>query len=242
VVASLSLVPNSNWAAVAVVGAILATLLILTLFFYGYRRALVLINPDAQLGFIVSRANRDLQLWARRAKRAEPLLSTAEKKGLRDSTHDLPRVAFFNANPHWTAVARETIAHAGSFARRYSEQADYEVSGMALNSVIAINKQYVLTKGKTFFANNPFFDIPQANDVFITETLELLRRMVQSATARRDEEAIRQVLSAFSSLSRPTRLLTTETYMSVKNKMHNSLLLTSQAQQRLLCRLVCPMW
>jgi hypothetical protein len=121
--------------------------------------------------------------------------------------HDLPRMAFFRANPEWTREARRAVAHAVSFARRYAEQGDPEVSGRALEAVIVINASYVTAKGKTFFASNPVLDISEASDGFINETLEHLRRLVQVSTARGDEEAIRQTLAAMATLVR--------TYMTI---------------------------
>src|SRR5262249_10612296 len=104
--------------------------------------------------------------------------------------------------PHWTAVSMQAIAHAMSFARRYAEQSDYEVSSSAFNAVLLINACYVGAKGKTFFAHNPVFDIPQATDGFINDTLEQLRQLAHTATARTDEEQIRQILTALAGLVR----------------------------------------
>jgi hypothetical protein len=95
----------------------------------------------------------------------------------------------------WTGTARLAVAHAISFARRYAEQGDFEVSGHALQSVILINASYVAAKGKTFFVSNPIFDIPEASDGFINDTLEHLRRLARISTVRGDEEATRQILT-----------------------------------------------
>lgn len=199
-VSALALVPDATWSADALITAGWATLLILILFFYGYRRALALINPAVQLGLIVSEAQKDLQRWARRAQRLAPLLDVAKDDIKEDppSPHDWPRLTFFQANPQWTQVARQAVTHAVSFARRYGEQGDYEVSRIALTAVAVINAHYVAAKGKTFFAHNPVFDLPQASDGFINETLEQLRQVAQAATARGEEEPLRQVLAAMS--------------------------------------------
>jgi hypothetical protein len=169
-----------GWSAVALVAAGWGTLLILVLFFYGYRRALTLINPRIQLALIVTEARKDLRRWARRAERMAPLLAIQNNAAGR-SRHDLARLVFFQANPQWTIVAKQALAHAISFARRYAEQGDYEVAGSALTAVVAINGHYIEAKGKTFFAPNLLFVVPQATDDFINETLEHLRRTVQAA-------------------------------------------------------------
>lgn len=208
-VSALSLVPSASWSAVALIGAIWATLLILILFFYGYRRALDLINPAVQLRLIVTNAQQDLRLWARRSQRMAPLLNIPARDDAdsRRPEHDLPRLAFFRANPIWTRDARRAVTHAASFARRYAEQGDLEVSASALEAVILINAGYISAKGKTFFASNPLLDISEASDGFINETLEHLRQLAQVATARGDEEAIRQVLTAMAAL--------VQTYMTI---------------------------
>ncbi len=51
-VATLSMIPDKSWLAIAVFGAGWGTVLILILFLYAYRRALSLINPVQQLGFV----------------------------------------------------------------------------------------------------------------------------------------------------------------------------------------------
>jgi Predicted membrane protein (DUF2254) len=121
-VAGLSLMPNASWFAVALLMAIWSTILILILFLYGYRRALDLINPMVQLRLIVTSAQKDMRRWARRARRMAPLLKRLNKDKQTDaplSTHDMPRMAYFQINPHWTAVSRRAITHAISFARRW---------------------------------------------------------------------------------------------------------------------------
>jgi hypothetical protein len=208
-VSALSLVPSASWSAVALIGAIWVTLLILILFLYGYQRALDLINPAVQLRLIVTNAQQDLRLWARRSQRMAPLLNVPARDDAdsRRPEHDLPRLAFFRANPIWTRDARRAVTHAASFARRYAEQGDLEVSASALEAVILINAGYISAKGKTFFASNPLLDISEASDGFINETLEHLRQLAQVATARGDEEAIRQVLTAMAAL--------VQTYMTI---------------------------
>jgi hypothetical protein len=93
-VAGLSLVPDATWSVTSLIGGVWATLLILILFFYGYRRALALINPRVQLGLIVAEARADLSRWTRRAQRMAPLLEE-QTQGPEQMAHDLPRLAFF---------------------------------------------------------------------------------------------------------------------------------------------------
>ena len=109
-------------------------------------------------------------------------------------------IGFFQANPQWTQVAQLAISYSISFVRRYAEQGDYEVAGSALTAVVAINAAYVVAKGKTFFAPNPIFEIPQANDEFINTTLEQVRQALQAAVARGEEQPLRQLLATLAAL------------------------------------------
>ena len=147
--------------------------------------------------------------WGRRAERLAPLLNSPVGHEDDDprSSHSLPRLAFFRANPQWTSTARRAVAHSISFARRYAEQGDFEVSGRALESVILINTSYVAAKGKTFFASNAIFEIPEASDAFINDTLEHLRRLARVSTGRGDEEATCKILATIAAL--------VQTYLSI---------------------------
>ena len=122
-IAALSLMPDTRRIGAAVFSACWATTLILILFLYGYRRALVLINPLRQLGFVVAKARREFRAWVRRAKRATPLLTrpmppSRERNDPFADKHDLARVAYFQANPGWTEGSKQAVRYAISFARR----------------------------------------------------------------------------------------------------------------------------
>ncbi len=207
IVAILSLIPDKSWAAATTLIAGWGTFLIIFLFLYAYRRALSLISPTKQLALVVTDTRKNLQAWARKAKRASPLLedSSQESEGnnlpLRN-THDLARVAYFQLNPNWTAVARQGIAHCISFARRYTEVGDHEVSGVALSAIAAINAEYIKAKGETFFQNSYLINNPLSNDGYINSTLEHLRQNVQVGISRGDEQQIEQTLRAMALLCR----------------------------------------
>ncbi len=205
-VATLSTVVDQARLAQVVLAASWAVVFILISFMYAYRRALVLINPLQQLGILIQDTRKELRAWARRAQRAMPLLERDESASATsselDSTHDLARTAFFQINNRWTDGTKRAVRHAMSFARRYAEQGDYEVSGAALNAVVGINAAYIDSKGKTFYANNSFVDNPFSSDSVINDTLEHLRQNLQGGVARRDEEQIEQTLQAMAALVR----------------------------------------
>ena len=107
----------------------------------------------------------------------------------------------FQANPNWTANTRRSITYAVSFARRFSEENDYDVVAAALKIIAALNLKYVEVKGHTFFAQNPIIDTPLSRDAFISETLEHLRLLSQTALTRRDEDQLRQIFTSFANLT-----------------------------------------
>src|SRR5690606_37302612 len=162
-------------------------------------------NPVQQLGMVVQRTQRELRAWARRAKRAAPLLSDGSRPLQTDPyspQHDLTRTAYFQVNRGWTDGAQQSVRYAVAFARRYAEQGDHEVSAVAMNAIIRINSAYVETKGKTFFAYQPMFDNPLTSDGFINDTLEHLRQTARIGVARGDEQQIEQTLQAMAELVR----------------------------------------
>lgn len=203
-VATLSTLTDQSRLAIVVLVASWAIVFILILFMYAYRRALILINPLQQLGILIHDTRKELRTWGRRARRATPLLEQeygpSTTSSLLDSTHDLARTAYFQINNRWTDGAKQAIRHAMSFARRYAEQGDYEVSEAALNVVVGINAAYIEAKGKTFYGNNLFIQNPLASDDFINDTLEHLRQNAQAAITRQDEQQIVQTLQAIDSL------------------------------------------
>lgn len=205
-VASLSIFLDKSRLAQVVIAASWAVVFILTSFMYAYRRALVLINPLQQLNILIQDTRKELLSWSRRAHRAMPLFYREEAESptgsSTGSTHDLARTAFFQINNRWTDGAKRSVRHAMSFAGRYAEQGDYEISGAALNAVVAINSVYIGSKGKTFYASNPFVESKLSSDGFINDTLERLRQNAQSGIARRDEQQIEQTLQAMQALVR----------------------------------------
>lgn len=204
-VAALSLVPSTSLIGSATFGAFWATTLILILFLYGYRRALVLVNPLRQLRLVVAGTRREFRAWVHRAKRAAPLLSDpnpqhGDHNDAFAPKHDLARLAYFRANAHWTDSSKLAVRYAVSFARRYAEQGDHDVSAAAFNAIIAINAAYVEAKGKTFFTYQIILDNPLTSDSFINDTLEHLRQTARIGISRGDEQQIEQTLNAFVAL------------------------------------------
>ncbi|MDC7787342.1 hypothetical protein PQJ75_13655 [Rhodoplanes sp. TEM] len=204
-VTSLCLIPDHQWIGVALVAGFWGTILILVLFLYSYRRALYLINPIQQLNSVLRRTQRELRSWVRRAKRAEPLLrlqdtSDRTEMSSEQPQRDVARLTYFQVNPGWAESALQGVKYATSFARRYSEQGDQEVSAAALNIIVAINAVYIEAKGKTFFAHQLLFDNPYTSDEFINETLEQFRQTIRAGISRGDEQQIEQAFRCLTAL------------------------------------------
>ena len=207
-VTALSLVVGQAWVGASMLAAFWSTILILTLFLYAYLRALRLVSPGQQLQLVVAAARKQLRAWSRRARRATPLFP--EPEGLAGGhrpnpaapQHDLPRVMYLQANPHWTDGAKQSVRYAISFARSYAEQGDHEVAAVALNAVVAINASYIEAKGRTFFTYQFMFEHPLTTDGFFNDTLEHLRQMARAGVSRGDEQQIEQALSAMAALVR----------------------------------------
>lgn len=204
-VAVLSLVPDKAWATETIVGSAWAVILVLILFLYGYKRALKLVSPSAQLAMVVDGAQRSLRIWSKRAERAAPLLADVQvlkpSTGVAELKLDLRRWSYFQINKDWMADALSALQHAISFARIHSEKGDYEISRLAFAAIIAINSAYINSKGKTFFPTNPFTDTPHSTDAFVNATLEHIRLFARAAASRRDEQQLEQALRAFSDLA-----------------------------------------
>lgn len=203
-ITTLSTLVEKSRLAFDVLTASWAVVLILISFMYAYRRALVLINPVMQLRILIRDSRKDLRAWNRRAKWALPLMNDSESRAAASSTSngrpDKARTVFFQINHWWTDSARRAIRHAMSFARRYAEHGDYEVSARALSAIVAINAEYIKAKGKSFYASNPFIDNPLSTDAFINETLEHLRQNMRTGTVRRDEQQIEQTMQTMAAL------------------------------------------
>lgn len=223
-IVALSLIPDKSWVAISTIIAVWALLLSLGLFIFAYRRALNLISPTKQLSIIVADVRRNFRAWERAAHRAAPLfkkqgVAPGEDERARQGI-DIEKLSYFQLFPGWTARAQQGISHCISFARRYAEHGDHEISGLALNAVVSINAEYVKAKGKTFFADNYLFDNPLTSDGFINNTLEHLRQNVQIGVSRADEQQIEQSFRALAQLCHVYMDIDYATENAIKSHAH----------------------
>lgn len=204
-VATLStFIEQTNLGYVAL-GVLWGVVLILILFRYAYGRALYLVNPLNQLDSIFQVTHRNLRRWAKGAQRATLPFDnqpTPATDGLPASTtHNNVRATYFDQDSRGSEAAKKGVRHAISFARRYAEQGDYEISGSALHTVVRINAAYIEAKAKTFYASDLVFQHPRSTDSFINEVLEAARQGVQIGITRRDEQHIEQTLRSMAALA-----------------------------------------
>ncbi|MEZ5464060.1 MAG: DUF2254 family protein [Lysobacteraceae bacterium] len=203
-VAGTSLIPNGNWAIPAILVAIWAVVAIVLLFLYAFRRALQLINPIEQLTILSKTIRQDLQDWCRLADSAAILLDQAPNTETVSDNDEIQlnvaKAQFFEVNSHWTKPAEKAIGYIVSYAKRFAEQGDLEVTEYAFNCVMRINVTYCVAKRGTFVQSNPFFEVPNSTDSFINLSLEQLRQTMQAALSKGDEQLAECVLRAIAAL------------------------------------------
>lgn len=204
VVAGTSLIPDGTWAIPAIITAIWGIAVIVLLFLYAYRRALQLINPIEQLTIMSRVIQRDLQRWSRLADKAAILIREERQTAIFDADEEFhfnaPKARFYQDNAYWTVSAGQAIHYAISYAKRFAEQGDYEVTDSAFMHMMLINVAYCEAKRGTFVGVNPFFETPGSTDGFINTSLEQLRQTMQAALARGDERLAESTLRAIERL------------------------------------------
>lgn len=204
VVAGTSLIPDGSWAIPAIVTAIWGVAAIMMLFLYAYRRALQLINPIEQLAILSREVRRDLQRWTLLADKAAILLGEAPQPDIVDGDPEFhfnaPKAHFLQVNTHWTKFAVQGIHYAISYAKRFAEQGDYEVTDDAFRRIMLINAAYCMAKRGTFVGTNPLVELPGTTDGFINASLEQLRQTMQASLAKGDERLAESTLRAIGGL------------------------------------------
>ena len=204
VVAATSLIPDGSWAMPAIVTVIWGIAAIMLLFLYAYRRALQLINPIEQLAIMLRVVRRDLQKWSQLAEKTAILLGETLQPGAVDDDAEFhfnaPKAHFFQVNAHWTKSAEQAIHYAISYAKRFAEQGDYEVTDNAFERIMLINATYCTAKRGTFVGTNPFLEMPGTTDGIINTSLEQLRQTMQTALAKGDERLAGSALRTIAGL------------------------------------------
>lgn len=203
VIGGTSLIPDGSWGIPAIVTAIWGIAIILMLFLYAYRRALQLINPIEQLTIMSRVVRRDLQRWSRLADKAAMLLRGDLQPTTDADTEfpfNAPKAHFYRINAHWSTSAGQAIHYAISYAKRFAEQGDYDVTDDAFKRIVHINATYCAAKHGTFVGSNPFFEMPGVTDGLINSSLEQLRQTMQAALAMGDERLAGSALRAIEGL------------------------------------------
>ncbi|MCD9125774.1 hypothetical protein [Luteimonas fraxinea] len=203
-VTATSLIPDSGWAAAGITAAVWGIAVIVLFFLYAYRRALQLINPIEQLTLMSLEVQQDLRRWE---KLATTVTALVDMNVARDSVEhraenkfDAAKSEFFRVNAHWTKPALRAINYAVSYAKRFAEQGDYEVTDYAFQRVMLINATYCAAKNGTFVGNNLLFEVSGATDGFINASLEQLRQTMQAALTKGDERLAESTLRAIAGL------------------------------------------
>jgi hypothetical protein len=197
-IASISLVQDASYAVYILLFLLGSILTIFLLLYSTYQRALKLINPYEQLMLIIEKTNSNLKWWDKRFERAKPLIKNSN---LNDN-FDWKRDSFFKINHTYFSEVVNALNFTDNIVQRNLEIGDYIVSGMALNTIISINKLYINAKKKTFFSYSPFLDTGLWDDDIINKTLEDLRLNFSINLKKNDERALNQILSCYAELAR----------------------------------------
>lgn len=103
-------------------------------------------------------------------------------------------------NHGWEKTAVQAINYCISYAKRYAELGDYDVSDYSFDRIMYINATYCSVKRGTYIEDNPLLNIFDNSDAFINLSLEHLRQTMQTALARGDEKLAASTLRGMSGL------------------------------------------
>lgn len=204
-VASMSLIPNNKLSMYAIFLSVWGVIAVLILFLYAYQRALKFINPITQLTLMYNAVRRDLVKWDRLATRAQDIMvnhddDKSKIENLNEKVLDVKRIIFLKNNHGWETTAVQAINYCISYAKRYAELGDYDVSDYSFDRIMYINAKYCSVKRGTYIEDNPLLNIVDNSDTFINLSLEHLRQTMQTALARGDEKLASSTLRGMSGL------------------------------------------
>jgi hypothetical protein len=204
-VASMSLIPSNKLSMYAIFLSVWGVIAVLILFLYAYQRALKLINPITQLTLMYNAVRRDLVKWDRLATRAQDIMvnhddDKSKIENLNEKVLDVKRIIFLKNNHGWETTAVQAINYCISYAKRYAELGDYDVSDYSFDRIMYINAKYCSVKRGTYIEDNPLLNIVDNSDAFINLSLEHLRQTMQTALARGDEKLASSTLRGMSGL------------------------------------------
>lgn len=169
--------------AIAIGICVFSIIFSIAVYIFAFIRAIGLINPHEQIRIITRATIKHLRQSKKRADSLRPLVPQNEK----DSDHDLQLLRILKENNHWIRAAIDAITILNLYATRAASRGDYDVVSRAFRSIAAINEEYILFKGRTFFNNNPFLENPFASDQLFNSTLELIRQVIDSGLRQLDE-------------------------------------------------------
>ncbi|HHA1788809.1 TPA: hypothetical protein ACOEBP_002638 [Enterobacter ludwigii] len=204
-VASMSLIPSNKLSMYAIFLSVWGVIAVLILFLYAYQRALKLINPITQLTLMYNAVRRDLVKRDRLATRAQDIMvnhddDKSKIENLNEKVLDVKRIIFLKNNHGWETTAVQAINYCISYAKRYAELGDYDVSDYSFDRIMYINAKYCSVKRGTYIEDNPLLNIVDNSDAFINLSLEHLRQTMQTALARGDEKLASSTLRGMSGL------------------------------------------
>ncbi|WP_156545839.1 hypothetical protein [Cupriavidus sp. D384] len=204
-VGALSLLPDTEtWPITGLVATFWSLAATVVIYHYAHRRSLLLVSPIEQIKGVVKDAERNQKRWRKHADRfvatAESVGEAAKGDDDNNDTFDPVRFAFFQQLPSWDTGARVGVQNLVALGETFAVKGDSAVVSFAYDGIVAVNRSYIQTKGRTFISQSLFSD-GGSTDAIVNVTLEALRRIPTAAIARHDEVHLSQVLRVFRQLS-----------------------------------------
>lgn len=204
-IAVSSLVSVRQFAPTGFIILAFGTALVLRMMLFSYRRMLTLVSPVQQMLILVTSVADQFAKWDRRARWFAPLQKLPDQDDNQPqpaNSVDYKRAVFFQYNQDWDSPARNLLKDIEAFSGWASSKMDGEAHAAALSGIIQINRAFIVTKGRTFFASNAFIENELSREALFTDTLECLTRITQASVQRRDEPGLRRIMRAYGSLFR----------------------------------------
>lgn len=190
------------------------------MFLFAFKRALALVNPLLQIFRVQKHAERNMQWWGKFFDRFT-LRWPQENTEAPHDRRDPERAAALRLHGYWTNHIQSDVEQLVAISSRSAEIGDHQIARGALNALDRIHEAYIKTKGLTFFASNPIFDVGQSTDGFFNHTLDSVRQALQQAITRGDERQVEYCFEAFAVLAH--RFLRIDYGVDHANKTHSHL-------------------
>lgn len=170
-----------------------------------YSRAIQIINPEYQLFIQETLVNNSMIIWFKRMQRVMVELdndnftnATTGNRKLLEKLIEISNSQF----QEWTFKVDKAIQNAMTYARRYSDKGEYDISSEALKTIVKLNSGYIFAhlpdnNGMSTYLSN----IEVNDDPIILGTLEKLRLHTKLGINKQDETQVLQSILSMNDLA-----------------------------------------